>query len=142
MIKPSPTRRDILAAFLGLPAALAGCSSSIDTPPLPAGQIVGPSEGIGHKLRDGLRVTVPAEKWQRRGVVIVGGGIAGLSAAWRFLKAGFTDFTLLELEPAPGGTSRFWLFSLLAPRRFLSMKSSSDCSKASSRNWRRSKHWW
>jgi protoporphyrinogen oxidase len=102
----SVTRRDILAAFLGLPAALAGCSSSIETPPLPAGQIIGPSEGIGHKLRDGLRVTVPADKWQRRGVVIVGGGIAGLSAAWRLLKAGFTDFTLLELEPAPGGTSR------------------------------------
>jgi glycine/D-amino acid oxidase-like deaminating enzyme len=102
----SLTRRDILAAFLGLPAALTGCSSSPSTPPLPAGQIIGPSEGIGHKLRDGLRVTPPADRWQQRGVVIVGGGIAGLAAAWRFLKAGFNDFTLLEQEPAPGGTSR------------------------------------
>src|SRR5207253_9186713 len=36
----------------------------------------------------------------------VGGGVAGLAAAWRFLKAGFEDFVLLELEPAPGGTAR------------------------------------
>ena len=36
----------------------------------------------------------------------VGGGIAGLSAAWRFLKAGFRDFVLLELESDPGGTAR------------------------------------
>jgi fatty-acyl-CoA synthase len=28
-----------------------------------------------------------------------------------------------------------------APRRFSSTKSSSDCSKASSRNWQRSRHW-
>jgi len=34
------------------------------------------------------------------------GGIAGLSAAWRLLKAGFEDFVLIELERAPGGTAR------------------------------------
>lgn len=102
----SPTRRDILAAFLGLPAALAGCSSGSDTPPLPDGKIVGTADGIGHRLRDGLRVIPPADRWQQRPVVIVGGGIAGLSAAWRLLKAGFHDFTLLELEATAGGTSR------------------------------------
>ena len=101
----SCSRRDLLAAFLGLPAALAGCSSR-SVPPLPPGQIVGTADGIGHRLRDGLRVTPPAERWQRKPVVIVGGGIAGLSGAWRLRKAGFTDFTLLELEAAPGGTSR------------------------------------
>src|SRR5262245_56835380 len=99
------TRREILAAFLGLPAALAGCSSSRDAPPIPAGRIVGPSDGIGHKLRDGVRFTPAEDRWQRQGVVIVGVGIAGLAAALRFLKAGFNDFTLLELEPIPGGTS-------------------------------------
>ena len=38
-------------------------------------------------------------------MVIVGGGIAGLAAAWRLRKAGFRDFTLIEMEPRPGGTS-------------------------------------
>jgi glycine/D-amino acid oxidase-like deaminating enzyme len=98
------TRREVLAAFLGLPAALVGCSSSV--PPLPPGEIVGASDGIGHRLRDGARLTPATDRWERRGVVIVGGGVAGLAAAWRFRRAGFQDFVLLELEPAPGGTSR------------------------------------
>jgi phytoene dehydrogenase-like protein len=37
--------------------------------------------------------------------VVVGGGIAGLSATWRLRRAGFDDFMLLELEDRPGGTS-------------------------------------
>lgn len=102
---PAFTRREILAAFLGVPAALAACRSSSSTQ-MPAGEIVGASDVLGHRLRNGLKVDVPADKWERVGVVIVGGGVAGLSAAWRFLKIGFEDFVLIELEPAPGGTSR------------------------------------
>jgi protoporphyrinogen oxidase len=99
------TRREILAAFLGVPAAMAACRSTTFQQ-MPAGEIVGASDILGHRLRDGLKVDVPADKWERAGVVIVGGGIAGLSAAWRLIKAGFEDFVLIELEPAPGGTSR------------------------------------
>jgi hypothetical protein len=40
-------------------------------------------------------------------VVIVGGGIAGLSAAWRFHKKGFKDFVLLEMNDQAGGNSRW-----------------------------------
>ena len=40
-------------------------------------------------------------------VVIVGGGIAGLSAAWRLDKRGFRDFVLLEMEPQAGGNARW-----------------------------------
>lgn len=39
-------------------------------------------------------------------VAILGAGIAGLSAAWALERAGFSDFLLLELEDAPGGTAR------------------------------------
>jgi phytoene dehydrogenase-like protein len=101
-----PNRREILAAFLGTPAALAACRSRSEIPPLPEGEIVGLSDVVGHRLRGTARVEPSADNWERAGVVIVGGGIAGLSAAWRFLRAGFEDFVLLELEPAPGGTSR------------------------------------
>jgi phytoene dehydrogenase-like protein len=59
---------------------------------------------VGQLIRDGLRPE--PEAWERAGVVIVGGGVAGLAAAWRFLRAGFEDFVLLELEPEPGGTAR------------------------------------
>src|SRR5919199_626375 len=89
MGKQSFTRRDILAAVLGVPAALAGCA--------------GPQSD---RLRDGVPPAPAPDQWERTGVVIVGGGVAGLSAAWRFLRAGFRDFVLLELEPAPGGTAR------------------------------------
>jgi glycine/D-amino acid oxidase-like deaminating enzyme len=99
------TRREVLAAFLGLPAALAACRSE-PPPPLPGGEIVGASDGIGHRIRDGLRVSPPSERWERVGVVIVGGGVAGLSAAWRLLKSGFDDFVVIELEREPGGTAR------------------------------------
>src|SRR5262249_54875224 len=42
----------------------------------------------------------------RTGVVIIGGGVAGLAAAGRLRQGGFTDFFLLELETAPGGAAR------------------------------------
>jgi protoporphyrinogen oxidase len=99
-------RRELLAAFLGVPFALASCRSTQAPPPLPEGEIVGASDGIGHLIRDGLRPEPAADAWERAGVVIVGGGVAGLAAAWRFLRAGFEDFALLELEESPGGTAR------------------------------------
>lgn len=99
------TRREVLAAFLGVPAMTAACRSG-EAPRMPAGEIVGASDVIGHKLRDGLRVVPAADAWQKVGVVIVGGGVAGLAASRALLKAGFKDFVLLELEKEHGGTSR------------------------------------
>ena len=101
----SINRREILAAFLGVPFALAACRQN-DVPELPPGAIVGTSDVFGHRLRDGMRVEVPADAWSNIGVVIVGGGVAGLTAAWRLQKSSFKDFVLIELENAPGGTSR------------------------------------
>src|SRR5207253_92848 len=101
-----PTRRELIASFLGLPALVtAGCHSE-SAPPLPPGELVGPSSDLGHRLRDGWRPVPAADAWEDHGVVIVGGGVAGLAAAWRLARAGVRDFVLLELEPAPGGTSR------------------------------------
>ncbi len=99
------TRREILAAFLGLPVALAACRRN-GAPAFPKGEIVGTSDVFGHRLRDGLKVEVPSDAWTNMPVVIVGGGVAGLTAAWQLQKSGFNDFALIELENAPGGTSR------------------------------------
>lgn len=98
-------RREILAAFLGLPVALAACRNTAN-PPLPAGEIMGQSDVFGHRIRDGVRIEVPADAWSDIPVVIVGGGVAGLTAAWRLQNSGFNDFGLIELESVPGGTSR------------------------------------
>lgn len=99
------TRRELLATFLGMPFALAACRTRERVTALPEGVIVGASDRVGHAVRDGLRPE--PEAWESAGVVIVGGGVAGLAAAWRFLRAGFEDFVLLELEEAPGGTARY-----------------------------------
>ncbi len=99
------TRRELIVTLLGTPALLsAGCSSSPHLPP--AGELLGQSVGIGHRLRDGFRPQPNADQWQDVGVVIVGGGVAGLSAARRLKQNGCEDFVVLELESQPGGTSR------------------------------------
>ena len=97
-------RRELLASFLGMPFVLSsGCS--LMTPRLPAeGEFVGTSHAAGHRLRDGYRPEPAEDAWSTTDVVIVGGGVAGLSAA-RKLKQTGVDFVLLELEPEVGGTA-------------------------------------
>ncbi|NQV23146.1 MAG: FAD-dependent oxidoreductase [Rhodopirellula sp.] len=97
-------RRELLASFLGMPFVLSsGCGLS--TPQLPtAGGFVGTSHAAGHKLRDGFRPEPPKDAWSTTDVVIVGGGVAGLSAARKLKQAG-VNFVLLELEPEVGGTA-------------------------------------
>ena len=73
-------------------------------PPLPAGEILGASSTLGHRLRV-MDFPEPTET-QKIPVLIVGGGIAGLSAGWKLLKAGFRDFAILELESEVGGNAR------------------------------------
>jgi protoporphyrinogen oxidase len=76
------------------------------------GQLLGPSRNWGHKLRDNFFATFlnpqPVQKLKTK-VVIVGGGISGLSAANYLakhgLKANQDDFLLLEMEKNTGGNS-------------------------------------
>lgn len=62
------------------------------------------SHALGHRLRDG-GFPAPSET-RRTGVLIVGGGISGLSAGWALARDAFDDFTLLEMEDEAGGNSR------------------------------------
>src|SRR3954471_518531 len=97
------TRRDVLAAFLGVPLASAACRTKKR---IPDGELAFRPEELGHRIRDEKPPAIPADKWERAGIVIVGAGIAGLSAARRLLASGYDDFVVLELESAPGGTAR------------------------------------
>ena len=68
-------------------------------------RMLGPSRDFGHQLRaTGAEHSVERIKAPAR-VVIVGGGIAGLSAAWWLKKNAFLDFVLMELESAVGGNA-------------------------------------
>jgi hypothetical protein len=91
--------------FLGLgSAALVGLSLKSER--RLAGSFVNESFQAGHLLRDRAKFPVP-KRVENAQVVIVGGGIAGLSAAWRLRKRGFTDFVLLEMNDAAGGNARW-----------------------------------
>jgi glycine/D-amino acid oxidase-like deaminating enzyme len=70
-----------------------------------AGSFVNDSFAAGHKIRDRAPVSA-AVREERIPLVIVGGGIAGLSAAWRLQKRGFRDFVLLEMNNQAGGNAR------------------------------------
>lgn len=99
------TRREILSAFLGLPFALAACRSS-SAGKFPEGEIVGANAQAGHILRENKIFQVPAQSWETIKAAIIGGGAAGLAAAWKFQKENFGDFLLLELENKIGGTAQ------------------------------------
>lgn len=84
-------------------AALVGLSAKAGRPI--QGRFADTSLPAGHQLRDRTLRADPKET-RRIPLVIVGSGIAGLSAAWRLHKRGFRDFVILELDPQPGGNSR------------------------------------
>lgn len=95
-------RRTLLAG--GLSAAGAWwLGSSCRRAPSITGSFAGPDVSRGHQLLDGAPPTEGPERDVP--VAILGGGIAGLSAAWRLARAGFHDFELHELESRIGGTS-------------------------------------
>ncbi len=102
-------RRQFLLSLTAATATAGGAYAwrhlnSSKTPPLPEGEILGASDALGHRLR-AMDFSEPNETLKTP-VVIVGGGIAGLSAGWKLQKAGFTDFVILELEPEVGGNAR------------------------------------
>jgi len=85
-------------------AALIGLSVKSDRPI--AGSFVNDSFQLGHQLRD--HASFPAPKQVVKvPVLIIGGGMAGLSAAWKLEKRGFTDFLVLEMNDQAGGNSRW-----------------------------------
>src|SRR5688572_338195 len=89
--------------MLGAPFAMA-CRGE-PAKRLPPGTLIDTGMVRAHAaVRDG---SVPAiTEWRRHRVVIVGSGIAGLSAAWELRRRGISDVIVLELDDAIGGTAR------------------------------------
>jgi hypothetical protein len=95
------TRRELLGGAAAL--ALGGCGVSSASPI--EGGFVGAAHQLGHLLREPARLPPPSSS-EHVSVAIVGGGVAGLAAAWHLARRGVRDLVLLELEDAPGGNAR------------------------------------
>lgn len=98
----SVTRRDAVAALLAAPA-LIGLTRK--APRVITGGMIDDGSRFGHALRDRRGRAAPA-RVERVRVVIAGGGVSGLSAAWALRRAGETDVRLLEAAPQVGGNAR------------------------------------
>ncbi|WP_234414058.1 NAD(P)/FAD-dependent oxidoreductase [Ideonella sp. A 288] len=100
-------RRALLGASAGAAFGILGAGCR-DAPPAGwSAHWVGSSPLRGHRLREARSGTLPTAAVQRRArVLIVGAGIAGLSAARACLRQGVDDIRVLELEDSAGGNSR------------------------------------
>jgi monoamine oxidase len=99
----SDTRRDFLK-FIVTGSVAAGCPvdlSLLAGPDAPKPEVDGDHFEICHQVRDGHTFAKPPVS-KRYDIVIVGGGISGLSAAYFLQKH---DFLLLEKEPHWGGNA-------------------------------------
>ena len=101
-------RRHFLHSGAASVLAAAGCQSGANTAHI-AGGFTGIDHARGHMLRDTQalgRVWPATMRTHKTGVVIAGGGVAGLAAARALRLRGMDDFALLELEDSAGGNSR------------------------------------
>jgi protoporphyrinogen oxidase len=100
------SRRTVIAGSVAGAAALGAGGLALQSHGEAAipGTLGGADFRRGHRLRDG-GFPAPAHE-ERTGIAIVGGGVAGLSAAWALAEAGVQDFRLLELEDRAGGNAR------------------------------------
>ncbi|WP_266368298.1 FAD-dependent oxidoreductase [Tellurirhabdus rosea] len=105
---PIPRRFFLKQAALAAGVLLAGPAGLSSCQPATAhirGGLKGPSHAAGHLLRNIARLPVP-DGFSDTHVLIIGGGIAGLSARRWLHRQGVRDVLLVELEEAVGGNSR------------------------------------
>ncbi|NOY94294.1 MAG: FAD-dependent oxidoreductase [Deltaproteobacteria bacterium] len=117
------SRRDALRWIVGAPLlarSLAACGGATPRAPHVQGELLGQSLDVGHRVRDLGQPGGPSlgdfrgAPEERVKLAIVGGGPAGLSAAWRLTRRGELDYQLFELESEVGGTSA-WQETGVAP---------------------------
>ncbi|MGL5888748.1 MAG: NAD(P)-binding protein, partial [Bacteroidia bacterium] len=88
-----------LSALTGAATFLHACGNT-SSPHQIKGEVTGANSKLGHRLR--TMDFPPVSQTIKTNVLIIGGGVAGLSAA-RELKKSNIDFLLLELESETGG---------------------------------------
>lgn len=111
-------RRDFLNGVLVGASGLAGVASSAGLagcggggggggPAAPTPRPFGGDEPtLCHRVRDGEAFTLPAASGELYDCLVVGGGLAGLTAAHKLVKEGVTSLLVLDKEPTMGGYAK------------------------------------
>ncbi|MEM7245141.1 MAG: NAD(P)-binding protein [Acidobacteriota bacterium] len=99
----SLSRRELLAGLMGLGVVACSPGRPRRGSATLVGSLVDDHRGVGHRLRDGGFGR--PESFESAELLILGAGVAGLSAAWACDHAGLRDYRVLELGSTPGGTS-------------------------------------
>lgn len=108
------SRRDCLRRLgampwlAGLGSGLVGCEKSgiSDMPENLAGGWVGGQHDAAHAWRDGKLPEHATGVARSTHTLVIGAGVAGLSAARHLIDAGLDDVIVLDLEAQPGGNAR------------------------------------
>ena len=98
------SRRELLTLLLGSAIGVKACRQR---PPRPiAGGVLGGNMELGHRVRHlgDIPQTAPRREVP---ILVIGSGVAGLSAAWRLERRGAQEFLAVELEARAGGTSTY-----------------------------------
>lgn len=101
-----------LTASMALPGLMGGCERRGPADgltvlrPNVSGQWVGAHAERGHAWRDGRVPASACGEPQRVHTLIIGAGVAGLSAAHTLIQAGLDDLAVLDIEDQPGGNAR------------------------------------
>lgn len=109
-------RRRVLQAAMAAAWPLSACSPVDFERKLGAmpGGWVGGHPQRAHAWRDGHLDRAATGRTRRVHTLVIGAGIAGLTAASRLIRAGIDDIVVLDLEDAPGGNARSHVMGGLA----------------------------
>ncbi|MEC7118899.1 MAG: NAD(P)-binding protein [Pseudomonadota bacterium] len=105
------------AGFVAASSLLGGCtwpSWALIPPWLPV-KLIDTGQQMGHRLRD-LREMPPIQATRTVDTLILGSGVAGLTAAWRLYQQGHTDVLMLTGTEWMGNASRGQWSGLSYPR--------------------------
>ena len=97
-------RRDFLQylSTATLLSSLPGCNLGV-VPKKISGSIVGANHQFGHLIRQA--VSIPVHETIDKEVIIIGGGVSGLTAARELHRVGINNFALLEMHHTVGGNA-------------------------------------
>jgi glycine/D-amino acid oxidase-like deaminating enzyme len=100
------SRRELVAMLLGAPFAAAALGCGAPPKRIPPGSIIDTGMARGHAAVRDPHAAPSVQRWRDHAVAIIGGGVAGLGAAWELRRRGIHDVVVLELDDVAGGTAR------------------------------------